>query len=125
MKVQVIIPRGSKVFLLEDSEERIHWFRDRLPEIVVANNVTDAIVILAGQVFDYVFLDHDLGLLDYAGDPGTSGTGAEVARYLSGRGFVGKNVFIHSWNTTGAARMKDILKGAFAVPWGQFDIMGS
>jgi len=45
-----------------------------------------------------------------------------VARYLSGRNFLGKNVFIHSWNPVGAAKMKDILVGAYAVPFGQFEI---
>jgi hypothetical protein len=122
MRVRVKIERGRPAFLLEDSEERIKWFQERIPGIVVARTASDGIEALSKTVFDYVFLDHDLGLLDYAGGVGPRGNGQQVARYLSGRGFVGRNVFIHSWNPGGAARMKDLLVGAFAVPFGQFDI---
>jgi hypothetical protein len=116
------IPRHARCFLLEDSEERIAWFVDRLPSIDMATNVHDAVEILAQKEYDFVFLDHDLGLLDYAGYCGPEGSGKDVARYLSGRGFIGHNVLIHSWNSIGAAAMKDILEGAMAIPFGQFEI---
>ena len=122
MKVTIAIPEGASVFLLEDSPERVEWFTHKIPDLVTADTADKAIAILAGKVFDFVFLDHDLGLMDYAGGTGSMGNGQEVAHYLSGRGFLGKNVFIHSWNALGAAKMKDILEGAYAVPFGQFDI---
>lgn len=119
---RIRIPRHAKCFLLEDSPERIAWFQDRLPSIDVTENVSDAIEALSHNVYDFVFLDHDLGLLDYAGYTGPVGNGQAVASFLSGRGFIGHNVIIHSWNPMGAARMKDILEGAMAIPFGQFDI---
>ena len=123
MHVRVRIPEKSRVFLLEDSDHRIKWFRERLPNIVVATNVEDAIKILSEAVFDFVFLDHDLQLVDYQSyKESRTGTGRDVAKFLSGTGFVGKNVFIHSWNSMGAAAMKDCLAGAYAIPFGQFEI---
>jgi len=120
--VTVKIPADAMVFVLEDSEERIQWFLERLDKVVIAKTVDTAIQALAQDHFDFVFLDHDLGLLDYAGATGPEGNGQEVAKYLSGTGFLGKNVFIHSWNSAGATKMKDILVGAYAVPFGQFEI---
>lgn len=122
MRIRIRIPRNAKCFLLEDSFERIDWFRSKLPFLDVEDNVDDAIEALSQKAYDFVFLDHDLGLLDYAGASGEVGNGRHVAHYLSGINFVGDNVVIHSWNSIGAAMMKDILKGASAIPFGQFDI---
>jgi len=116
------IPRASRVLLLEDSETRIAWFAERLPYLEVARTRDDAIALLAARVYDFIFLDHDLGLLDYAGRTGREGNGRDVAKFLSGTGWTGKNTVIHSWNPAGAAAMKDILRNACAIPFGQFEI---
>ena len=122
MKFTVRVPRDARCFLLEDSEARIEWFRERLPSITVRSNASEAIEALAAGSYDVLFLDHDLGLLDSAGATGPEGSGKQVARYLSGTGYLGYLVVIHSWNVVGAAAMKDILKGAAAIPFGQFEI---
>ena len=44
-------------------------------------------------LFDFLFLDHDLGLFT-----GTEGDGLQVAQHLAERGFEGLNTFIHSTN---------------------------
>lgn len=56
----------EKVLLLEDSDARIKWFRERVPEnsLTVVSTVNDAIAAMATNVFDIMFLDHDLGFLD-------------------------------------------------------------
>lgn len=122
-RYKIRIKKGMSVFLLEDSEERIKWFKEKFPELVHAETVLQAIDILKDKQFDFVFLDHDLGMLDYADySVGGEGTGRDVARFLSGKNWIGHNVVIHSWNPTGAAAMKDLLEGAVAIPFGQFDI---
>lgn len=120
-KVIIRMYKKDSVFLLEDSEQRIEWFRKRFPDMVHTDTAEKAIAILAEKQFDWVFLDHDLGLLNYAGI-GKEGSGREVARFLSGKSWIGHNVIIHSWNPCGAALMKDILEGATAIPFGNFDV---
>lgn len=115
--------KDDSVFVLEDSEARMIWFRERFPNLVWADTADKAITILAEKEFHWVFLDHDLGLLDYNGkNVSDVGYGQEVAKFLSGQNWVGYNVVIHSWNPVCAAKMKDLLKGATAIPFGQFDI---
>lgn len=123
VRCTIRLPKGAKVFLLEDSEDRIVWFKKHIPDVVIAETALQAIDILKGTEFDFIFLDHDLGLLNYAGyAEHENGSGRDVARYLSGQGYIGKNVVIHSWNPVGAAQMKDLLEGAYAIPFGQFDL---
>lgn len=117
------VGKSDSVFVLEDSEARMAWFRKRCPNLVHAESADEAIKILATKQFDWVFLDHDLGLLDYTGYTAHgNGTGRDVAKYLSGTNWLADNCVIHSWNPMGAAAMKDILIGASAIPFGQFEI---
>jgi CheY-like chemotaxis protein len=118
MTLRILIPRGSRVFLLEDDDVRIRWFLERLTSTTVAKEVPDAIAILDSYPpFDFLFLDHDLGLFT-----GTEGDGLQVAQHLAGRGFDGLNTFIHSTSQNGATAMQGALKNATAVPFGQFEI---
>ena len=119
------IPKSSRVFLLEDSELRIEWFKKKLHNLTIAKTADEAISILTCCApFDFVFLDHDLGILDYTGENQTGkGNGQEVALHLAETGFLGNKVCIHSWNPSGAANMARILKNAATViPFGNFDI---
>jgi len=118
MTLTILIPRGSRVFLLDDDDVRIKWVLERPTSITVAKEAHDAIAILNSYPpFDFLFLDHDLGLFT-----GTEGDGLQVAQHLAGRGFDGLNTFIHSTNQNGAAAMQGALKNATAVPFGQFEI---
>jgi hypothetical protein len=111
-------PGGSRVFLLDDDDFRIKWFFERLTSITVAKEAPDAIAILdIYPPFDFIFLDHDLGLFT-----GTEGDGLQVAKHLAARGFDGRNTFIHSTNQNGAAGMRRTLPNATVVPFGQFEI---
>lgn len=114
----ISIPRGARVFLLDDDDFRIRWFLERLTSLTVAKEASDAIAVLDSYPrFDCMFLDHDLGAFT-----GTEGDGLQVAQYLASRGFHGKNTFIHSTNQTGAAAMHKALTQATVVPFGQFEL---
>jgi len=118
MALTISIPRGTHVFLLDDDDFRSKWFLERLTSITVAKEAPDAISILdTYPPFDFIFLDHDLGLFT-----GTEGDGLQVAKHLAARGFDGQNIFIHSTNQNGAAAMHGALPTATVVPFGQFEI---
>ncbi len=46
------IGEATKVFVLEDSPERIAWFRQRIPQAVVASNAEQALALLNVQPSD-------------------------------------------------------------------------
>jgi CheY-like chemotaxis protein len=118
MTLTISIPRGSRVFLLDDDDVRIKWFLERLTSITFAKEAPDAIAILDSYPpFDFLFLDHDLGLFT-----GTEGNGLQVAQHLAQHCFEGLNTFIHSTNQNGATAMHKALRKATVVPFGQFEI---
>lgn len=125
----ITIPKNARVLVLEDSNERIEWFVKYLPVTTLYVNTADeAIAALVGgditqRPFDFIFLDHDLGLLGYEGKPaGPEGDGHQVAKHMASQGYLGENVVIHSWNTRGAANMAACLRQAVVIPFGRFDI---
>jgi CheY-like chemotaxis protein len=101
-----------RIFILEDSIERIRKFKQKLigHELVIATEAQQGIDFLNNfDPFDYIFLDHDLGGQVYQ----LSGkdTGYEVAEWLSKNPnkATGK-IIIHSLNNQGAIAMGNILK---------------
>ena len=48
------------ILVVEDTEDRISWFRQRLANAVFAKNAEAAIQALTLQDFKVSFLDHDL-----------------------------------------------------------------
>jgi hypothetical protein len=115
------IPSAWPVFVLDDSDQRIAWFRQRVPQAVVAKTASQARSILEENKFKIVFLDHDLGFLDAADPHRLYDNGKEVARYLAIRNFEGI-VVIHSLNAVGAIIMQGYLPQARLEPFGTFDI---
>jgi hypothetical protein len=117
------IPSSWPVFVLDDSEDRISWFRRRIGNLTYANTSAAAIDVLSRQEFKVAFLDHDLHWMD-AGFPNRQhGNGKEVARYLASHEFAGI-VVIHS-RSEQAAVMAKILPQAKICPFGDFDIAES
>jgi len=110
-----------RVLVVEDSEDRISWFRQRLPNAVFAKNAETALQALSQQEFKVAFLDHDLHWM-HADSTIFKGTGKEVARYMAQRGFQGI-VVIHSRHEEGAAAMKKCLPKARLAPFGTFEIV--
>ena len=110
------IPTDWPVLVVEDTEDRISWFRKRMPKAVFAKNAEAAFRALRQQEFKVVFLDHDLHWM-HADNSIFKGTGKEVARFLAEKGFQGI-VIIHSKHEEGAAAMKSILRMLGSPPLG-------
>ncbi|MGA7794139.1 MAG: cyclic-phosphate processing receiver domain-containing protein [Candidatus Acidiferrales bacterium] len=108
------------VLVVEDTEDRISWFRKRLPKAVFAKNAEAAFRALSRQEFKVAFLDHDLHWM-HADNSIFKGTGKEVARFMAQQGFKGI-VIIHSKHVEGAAIMKKYLSNARLAPFGSFEI---
>ncbi len=115
------IPAGHKVFVLDDTEDRLRWFRERFPEMKFAKTAQGAIDILAAEQFDMVFLDHDLSFMDAADITRQFGNGKEVARFLAIRKFAGK-IVIHSKNEDAVKIMAKILPQATIARFDEFEI---
>jgi CheY-like chemotaxis protein len=114
------IPSHWSVFVLDDTEERISWFRSKLVNIRFAKACDEALETLSSETFDIVFLDHDLSWMD-AGFPNRlHGNGKEVARYLARTKFPGR-IVIHS-RSDQAATMAKILPQAAVARFGEFEI---
>jgi CheY-like chemotaxis protein len=109
------------VLVVEDTEDRISWFRQRIPKAVFAKNAEAALRALSQQEFKVAFLDHDLHWM-HADNSIFKGTGKEVARFMAQQGFKGI-VIIHSKHVEGAAIMKKFLPNARLAPFDTFDIV--
>ena len=109
------------VLVVEDTEDRISWFRQRMPKAVFAKNAEAALRALSEQEFKVAFLDHDLHWM-HADNSIFKGTGKEVARFMAQQGFKGI-VIIHSKHVEGAAAMKKYLSDARLAPFGSFEIV--
>jgi CheY-like chemotaxis protein len=121
MNEQFHIPTDWPVLVVEDTEDRISWFRQRLPNAVFAKCAKDAFRALNQQEFKVIFLDHDLHWM-HADNSVFKGTGKEVARFLAEKDFQGI-VIIHSRHEEGAAAMKKYISNARLAPFGSFDII--
>jgi response regulator RpfG family c-di-GMP phosphodiesterase len=118
------VPSHWRVFVLDDTEDRLRWFRRGLAGIAQyheAKTAAAAIEILSTEPFDLVFLDHDLSWEDAADSTRLHGNGKEVARYLARTGFAGR-VVIHSKNEEGVDAMRKILPAAMPARFGDFEV---
>jgi len=100
-----------KIFILEDSKERIAIFRSKLigHELTIAETAADAIRLLDGNAYDIIFLDHDLGGEEMVGVRGKN-TGSEVVRWMKPNLTNYCPVIIHSLNAPAAQYMKQELE---------------
>jgi DNA-binding LytR/AlgR family response regulator len=105
--------RGT-VLVVEDSETRISWFKERLPSALIASKPVDAVRALASGTPDTVFLDFDLG-------PGINSLG--VASMLADA--PPRLCIIHSANEDGARELAKLLPGALILPYASFEIAGN
>lgn len=114
------VPSHWRVFVLDDTEDRISWFRQRLPEMRYATTAQAALEILSAERFDLVFLDHDLSWMDAGFPSRLHGNGKEVARFLARTKFAGR-IVIHS-KSDQAEAMAKILPQATIARFGDFDV---
>ena len=107
------------VFILEDSDERIKWFKTtwaRYAHLVVCTNYYHAVQEFQKFDFSLILLDHDLGWSGLLGSDDIKNSGAHFAEWLScNYGHISHvPVIIHSHNSMGAQKMVDHLdKGGF------------
>jgi CheY-like chemotaxis protein len=92
------IQNNWPVLVLEDAQERIAWFKERVPDAVYCTTAEEAIQKLSSQKFRVVFLDHDLHWMHAADNTIVKGTGKEVALHLSKAEFPGV-VVVHTART--------------------------
>lgn len=117
------VPANWRVLVLDDTEDRLSWFRQRLPKLCCAKTAQAAIKMLSSEHFDLVFLDHDLNWMD-AGFPNRQfDNGKEVARFLALTKFPG-HVVIHS-KSDQAQVMAKILPQATVQRFGDFEIVSA
>lgn len=100
-----------RLLILDDDSNRLEEFKKRLigHQYILSETSKDAINALESQdIFDWCFLDHDLGDQTYV----TSGenTGWEVAKWISEHPEKRpKNIILHTLNPNGARAMQQIL----------------
>lgn len=114
----MIIEKGSKILILEDSSARVKIFNKILLNCVLTfvDMVNDAIYIdkTLGP-FDFYFLDHDLEHKAYV-PSNDENTGYQFAKYLSNERPTAK-VILHTLNFYGAQNMLSILQNAVYIPF--------
>ena len=91
-----------KILILEDDGHRINTFVEALHrhDLTITECSYDAIDHLEQAVFDYLYLDHDLG--------DGNGVGTDVSSYLRlhpDNPNNNTNIIIHSWNVVAAKNM--------------------
>jgi len=110
----------KKILILEDNPDRILLFRELfsgIHELVITDEVSEAIRFLRTTDFSWIFLDHDLKETHYtSGAPGYTATGIEetgqdVARWLAyhPENNPAASIIIHSLNRSGRELMKQLL----------------
>lgn len=101
-----------RVFLLEDSYERMRRFRSLFSAHSITHSADsqEAIEILGSKEFDLICLDHDLN--EHDNDWIASGDGYEVASFLGYSNTPNDNalILIHTMNPSGGDRMVTALR---------------
>ena len=103
-----------RILILEDDGSRVRFFIERFGqhELKITENAYAAIGYLEECIFDYIFLDNDLG--------DGNGEGVDVAKFLHSVPDNSNNraiVIIHSWNIPATKVIKNNLPNAVAAPF--------
>jgi len=113
----MIPEKAMKILILEDSYERINLFKryfGKKHELYFFDQVEDAKkAIETLGPFRVIFLDHDLDGRIYV-DSEEENTGYQLAKYLAEKN-VDADIYIHTMNSYGAAKMKEELPRARRV----------
>jgi hypothetical protein len=104
-----------KVFILEDSDSRIEWFKQHFPNADIAKTAKEAYIYLENE-YDLIFLDHDLGG-EILVDSNKDNTGYQVAKFISSSINKNTETIIHTLNPCGAQNMKNALPHARYIPY--------
>jgi len=113
-----------KILVLEDNIYRIKKFQQELIGHIVdfAATANAAIDFLNDNLYDIIFLDHDLGGKENI-DSKEENTGYTVAKFISTTFSVKPIIVIHSCNPIGAKNINKLLsKDSIIVPFTNLDI---
>jgi hypothetical protein len=117
-----IAPKNSgrapiRIFLLEDDERRCAWFEKRFKGdmLHISCDVSEAKELLEANIYDSIFLDHDLKPEHYHAETfDDENTGYAIASFLASRPELQRaaTIMVHSFNAEGALRMIERLREA-------------
>lgn len=101
-----------KIFVLEDSLERIKLFRDALSshQVTYCDDATLAKELLFKDKYDAIFFDHDLGGKVFVSSK-KENTGYQVAKFCKKNNIRFEWIFIHSMNPIGAMNIETEVSG--------------
>jgi CheY-like chemotaxis protein len=107
--------RSGRVLVLEDDEDRCHWFQQQFAarDHDLTCDIAQAIKWLETRAYDTILLDHDLTEEHYYSDAhDDQGTGFAIASWLAKHPESQPNatIVVHSLNYVGAKRMVDVLR---------------
>jgi CheY-like chemotaxis protein len=115
-----------KILVLDDDKGRLSEFRCELINHVVdcVETVPETINCLSKEIYDLVFLDHDLGGKQLV--PSGPGTGFEVTEWLRDHpDRRPKNIIIHTLNTGEPYHGAENMIKALPEDWGVFYLPGA
>lgn len=100
-----------RILILEDDGGRINNFIEMLHShnLDITENAYDAIDMLERNIYDIIFLDHDLGE--------GNGSGSLVAAFLSQIDYGEAVIIIHSWNVPASNAMVNYIPSARQAPY--------
>lgn len=97
-----------KIFVLEDSLERIELFRIALSDhqVTYCDDVKMSKYLLLKDKFDIIFFDHDLGGKQYV-DSKEENTGYQLAKFCKEKNIHFDQICIHSHNPQGSINIEN------------------
>jgi hypothetical protein len=106
-----------RVFLLDDDTRRHEWFAKRFAgdQLDVAEDVAQAQELLSANLYDAIFLDHDLLPEHYGAETNDDErTGYAIALWLASQPELQRasTILVHTRNADGAIRMVEELRRA-------------
>ena len=106
-----------RVFLLDDDTRRHEWFTKRFDgdDLDIADTVVQAREYLSANLYDAIFLDHDLLPEHYNAETNDDeNTGYAIALWLASRPDLQRasTIMVHTRNADGAMRMVGELRRA-------------
>lgn len=115
------------IFILEDSEERINFFKEKLKNhtlYIYYDNTDLAKNFIKENKMDMLFLDHDLDGLHHV-PSSEENTGYQFVKYLVENNLQKESaITIHSMDTPGANKMLNLLKdNGYKVNWIPFYLL--
>jgi len=105
---------SAKILVCDDDLLRISVFKKMLPEFFIGSNMDfalnyqEAVDHLKNDVYDVIFLDHDLGV---------GKTGYDVALWMKENIENPPDVIIHSMNPIGAKNILGVFPFAKWISW--------